>query len=91
LEVVEVVLVQTKKQAVKTTTEWNLFIGLVRSMAHDSNCKNLNVAGFPQIHYCRQRETIERLMSPPIQELLYVTACLLHYCDMDGACNVICR
>ena len=72
MEVVEVVLVQTKKQAVKTTTEWNLFIGLVRSMAHDSNCKNLNVAGFPQIHYCRQRETIERLMLPPIQELLYV-------------------
>jgi len=47
LEVVEVVLVQTKKQAVKTTTEWNLFIGLVRSMAHESNCKKMNVAGFP--------------------------------------------
>ena len=47
MEVVEVVLVQAKKQAVKTTTEWNLFIGLVRSMAHESNCKKLNVAGFP--------------------------------------------
>jgi len=47
LEVVEVVLVQTKKQAVKTTTEWNLFIGLVRRMDHESNCKKLNVARFP--------------------------------------------
>ena len=47
MEVVEVVLVQTKKQAVKTTTEWNFFIGLVRSMAHESNCKKMNVDGFP--------------------------------------------
>ena len=37
LEVVEVVLAQTKKQAVKTTTEWNLFIGLVRRMDHEWN------------------------------------------------------
>ena len=47
MEVVEVVLVQTKKQVVKITTEWNFIIGLVRSMDHESNCKTLNVAGFP--------------------------------------------
>ena len=32
-----------------------------------------------------REKRIERLMSPPIQELLYVTACFLHYRDMELA------
>ena len=47
MEVEVVVLAQTKEQAAKTTTKRNLFIGPVRSMVHESNCKKLNVAGFP--------------------------------------------
>ena len=44
---VEVGLAQTKKQAVKTTTEWNFLALSVRSMDHESDCKTLYVAGFP--------------------------------------------
>ena len=86
MEVVEVVLVQTKKQAVKTTTEWNFFIGLVRSMAHESNFKKIECSRVsPKSIIVDREKRIERLMSPPIQELLYVTACFLHYRDMELA------
>ena len=86
MEVVEVVLAQTKKQAVKTTTEWNLFIGLVRRMDHESNCKKIEYSRVPPKSIIVDRDKrIERLMSPPIKELLYVTACFLHYRDMELA------